>query len=779
MHKITKIALISVSILVVFVVLAIVFISPITKYLVEKYDEQYTGRQITMKRAYVNPFTGYIYFSDLKIYEFKSDSLFFSANGMSANIAIFKLLSKNYEIESVTFDKPHGLIAQNKKNLNFNDLIVKFTAQDTLDSLRAPLHLNILNVKVNNGEFHYCDERIPINYFIKNVNFESTGKRWNVDTIATKFSFSSGIGTGDAKGDFTFNTKTDDYHFAAVINKFDLQIIEQYLQDLTNYGSFTANLDADIRSSGNFSNREKVNSSGRLAINDFHFGKTPKDDYAAFDKLVVAINEINPSKFIYNYDSVMLYHPYFKYERYDKLDNLQTMFGKGGYKITEAKANTTQFNLIIEIANYIKMLSRNFFKSHYRINRLAIYKGDLKFNDFSGSEKFSMALNPLFISADSIDKKYNRVKLHAHSDIKPFGQAKASLSMDPKDSSNFDLRFNFQKMPVSMFNAYIIAYTSFPLDRGTLEFNGKWHVRNSIIKSQNHVLIVDPRVGKRVKNKDGKWIPARLIMAFVRERGNVIDYNVPITGSLKDPKFHFKDAIWDLVRNIFIKPPTTPYGIAVKSTEREIEKLLTLKWEMRQSSLTFFQRRFIKKMANFLEDNPDASIGVFPQDYVVKEKEYILFFEAKKKYFKEINNINSDPLSKKDSTTVDRMSVKDAAFVGYLKKHINGANTFTIQEKCAKLIGLDIVNAKLKQLNAERMRVFMTYFDKNDVAKRVKIQKTKDVVPYDGFSFYKIDYKGELPKSLTKAYQRMNKLNDESPRKEFEKKREKNAHVLK
>ena len=65
-----------------------------------------------------------------------------------------------------------------------------------------------------------------------------------------------------------------------------------------------------------------------VAINDFHFGKNPEDDYASFDKLVLAINEMSPKKHKYLFDSVSLSHPYFKYERYDYLDNLQTMFGK-------------------------------------------------------------------------------------------------------------------------------------------------------------------------------------------------------------------------------------------------------------------------------------------------------------------------------------------------------------------------------------------------------------------------------------------------------------------
>lgn len=68
--------------------LLIIFISPITKYVIEKYDEEYTGRQITMDWVYVNPFTGNLAFKNFKIYEHKSDSVFLASTGLNLNIGI-------------------------------------------------------------------------------------------------------------------------------------------------------------------------------------------------------------------------------------------------------------------------------------------------------------------------------------------------------------------------------------------------------------------------------------------------------------------------------------------------------------------------------------------------------------------------------------------------------------------------------------------------------------------------------------------------------------------
>ena len=165
-HKLVKTLLILVSTVIVFTGVVIIFISPVTKYLVEKYDLKYTGRQITMDWMYVNPFTGYIYFNNFKIHEFHSDSIFLSAKGVSANFAMRKLFSKNFEISELTLNQPHGIIIQIDKSLNFDDLITKSTPK--IDSLKAiaKVLFSILKIKIVDGEFYYRERVTPINYFI-------------------------------------------------------------------------------------------------------------------------------------------------------------------------------------------------------------------------------------------------------------------------------------------------------------------------------------------------------------------------------------------------------------------------------------------------------------------------------------------------------------------------------------------------------------------------------------------------------------------------------------
>jgi hypothetical protein len=143
-----------------------------------------------------------------------------------------------------------------------------------------------------------------------------------------------------------------------------------------------------------------------------------------------------------------------------------------------------------------------------------------------------------------------------------------------------------------------------------------------------------------------------------------------------------------------------------------------------------------------------------------------------------INNKNAQSFTAEDSAKVDKMSVKDSLFVHYLNRQIKDSLIFTIQEKCYRIIDSSIINTKFSRLNKERETNFLSYFKISDVDKRIKISKGENIIPYNGFSFYKIEYKGEIPEALIKAYKEMNELNNEAPRKKYKQERKKNGNKL-
>jgi hypothetical protein len=766
-----------------FVVLLILCSSPIARYVIQKYDGKILGRQVKVGLVYLNPLSGKIHLRNLKIYEKEGSRIFFSVKDLGVNLNMLKLLNKTYEISSVSLNSPIAWVIMDKKKTNFDDLLQKFASKDTLDTVaKAPTHFNILNIKITNGEFHYWEQSIPVKYFIRQVNIESKGMKWNSDSVNVSFSFLSGPARGSIKGDLSLKLAELTYHLNVAVKKYDLRFIQQYMRDMSNYGTFRASLDADLNVYGNLKDKQDIDAKGIIFMNDFHFGKSEKKDYASFSKLTLGINKLSPKGLVYAFDSIILIKPYITYEKYDYLDNIQRMFGKKGSGVKKAAAEQDEkFNLIIELANYVKLLSHNFFRSDYSIKKLGIYDGDLQYRDYSLNEKFSLAASPFTFVADSINKSKEKVDIHLETGLKPYGDVSIAISVNPRDTDNFDLSYKISKLPLTMFNPYVITYTSFPLDRGTLEFNGKWKVRNGKLNSENHILMNDPHVTRTMTKRDGKKLPLPLILAFVRERDNLVDYKIPISGDLNDPRFNLWDVVTDLLANIFIKPASLPYVVQVDHVNNELEKYLTIKWMPRQTTLSEQQERFLKKVNRFLMDNPEASITISPINYEDKEKEYILFYAAKKKYFLETHKKNDASYSKEDSTEVDKMSVKDPHFTRYLNGHTDTTAIFSIQDKCKAFVGhkagLDsmqvlrqtekIVDRQFANLQKDREVKFRSYFRDDGIEDRIKIGKKENVVPFDGFSFYKINYEGDIPKKLRDAYEDMNELKDKSPVKRY------------
>ncbi|MBC7387754.1 MAG: hypothetical protein H7329_00950, partial [Opitutaceae bacterium] len=158
-----------------------------------------------------------------------------------------------------------------------------------------------------------------------------------------------------------------------------------------------------------------------------------------------------------------------------------------------------------------------------------------------------------------------------------------------------------------------------------------------------------------------------------------------------------------------------------------------------------------------------------PLIFDAKEKEYIMLFEAKKKYFLESNNRKGQTLSGDDSMNVEKMSVKDEGFRKFIEARVKDHMLYTIQQKTYHIIGDKIIRKRYDELLERRKQAFLEYFKENGVDSRVKFKKIVPTVPYNGFSEFVISYKGAIPENLKEANEDLEELNSEKPREKYEK----------
>lgn len=732
-------------------ILLIIIASPLARHLIQKHDVEYTGREITLQRAFVNPLGGSVSFRNLQLYEENdSDSVFISFGRLATDMSLLKMLTGVYQVNSIRLVDPHFNIFRRDTIFNFSDLIQRFAVQE--DSLEEEtVKLNLKDIEIKNGSITYGEKGIQSGTEISEINFYSPGKKWNEDIIEGEFSFKPG--SGKAEGNFTININSLDYNAGFRLTDFNPVILAEYLEKYAVKANMTGDIDIDLLSEGNFNEPLNGTAKGKIEIKDFHFGKDSINDYASFERFLIEMEEVDLKENRFYFDSVLLSKPNILYQMYDTLDNFRRLLTAEVEEEAEKVADTVDY--LVDILD-----------SDYYIRSLGITDGRIEFNDFTIAEKFTFLVNQLNVKADSVDKQNKNLKIITTAKIHPSGNINIDINMDPKNEKNFDLSYEFRDVPATMFNPYILTYTSYQLDRGTIEMHGTWNVRDNNISSLNHFLVIDPRETEKVKGKDTKWVPMPLIMAVVEERGGVIDYQIPVKGSIDDPSFNLWDVITDIVRNILVKPPTTPYGIQVRNLQEEVQKTLAVKWKMRQVQIEKDQEKFVEGISDFLKKNPEAYIIVEPVYHVEKEMENILLFEAKKKYFFESRGKKVTALERRDSMEVEKLSSRDPAFLSHLEKHVNNPELLTLQEKCYSYIGREYVQERFHDLVELREKEFLSFFEKDKTQDRVDMQEPLDLFPYDWFSFFEINYRGDLPESLKEAYQELYDLID-SPRDEF------------
>ncbi|HEX2969124.1 MAG TPA: DUF748 domain-containing protein [Bacteroidales bacterium] len=746
----------SIVIILGIIILLILIASPLTKYLAQKYDVRFTGREITIARAFVNPVAGSLSLTDFRMYGPNGDSVFVYAHKFKTNISILKLIAGVYEVSRISLVDPEVIITRDDTVFNFSDLIKKFTAGADTTKKEKITKFRIKNISLSDGKIQYREKKIPFSITLSEINFDSPGVSWDTDTITGIFSLAPGL--GNFSGNFMFNQKSFDYRASLYLSGFQIGQFKPYLDALAGKGNIAAILNFKINADGNAKQLMNAHANGNFDVRDFHFGADPDRDYMSVNRFLVSFRDINPGEKRFYFDSVLIEKPYILYEKYDTLDNFRRMFStmlaKQSAEHVKDKTDTTT-------------LFSGFSGSDYYLLSFALTDGKLEFNDYSLAEKFSMSVNPLTIKADTIDKSKRRVKMQFEGKINPYGTFASTLSMNPENEKNFDFKYNFRNIAATMFNPYIVTYSSYQLDHGTIEMHGDWSVRNGNIDALNHFTVINPQDTRRVKGKDAKRVPLPLIMAFVRERGSFIDYQIPVKGNLNDPSFKLHDVITDILRNILVKPPTTPYRLEVRNVENVVEKTLTVKWKMRQYRIEEGQDKFMKRIAGFLKDNPEANITVQPVFHEEKEKENILLFEARKKYFLNSRKNGSVKLSEDDSMKVEKINVRDKNFMKYLNSSIKNSELLTLPEKCYRLTGKDVVDNKYNDLMQKRREAFLESFRENKSIDRVDILEPVSRIPYNWFSFYDIRYKGDIPESLSKAFNDLYNINTEPPRRRF------------
>jgi len=743
-NRFLRITAVILSGILVLAFLVVLFISPIAKHLIEKYSEKYTGRKIEMSWLYLNPFTGRIHAYGLRIHEAKSNSNFITAGDCSFSISWLKLRSNTIDVSSITLEHVWMNIIENKSAFNWDGFFNSDKKEPKSKTKSSkPLRYSFRDISLVDAELVYNETSIPVHYKATKINVRCPFIESGSDTSSFKYDFVFQEHSGGVSGRFKMNFKTLDYDLRTVMNDFDMQTLDQYLKEFIPHGNFSAKLNADIKAVGNFTDAKNLLANGNLAINDFHFGKSASEDYLRFSRLKFVIDTLSPLNKKYLFHTVLLDSAFVKYQLFDSLDNFSRMIGSKGERVSSAYNEHARENIVFEIAHYIAQVAEDIIHSDYRADVFKVTDAKALYEDYSLSQKFAVSASPITITAEHLDTKAKRSDISLHSKINPYGSLDIKLNVNPVDFGDFILSYSIQGIPVPLFNPYTVTYTSYPFDNGTITMHGNWLVKDKQIVSSNHILVQNATLARKVKKEDAKKLPVRVALFFVRDVGRQIDLSIPITGNLKNPKYHLRSVIVQAVKNLFVKPSLFPVKQLKSVFSDDNKNYDIIEWPTMEAKMNVIQEAQLRKISRYLLFHPKEHITVIPCYYEEREKEALLFFEAKKRYYFALNHKSDKLLSKSDSAAVDRLSIKDPGFKRFIEHLTNAGTECTVQSKCYRVIGEAEADAAYQKLIHNRKVYLEAFFKDRHQSDRLIFGQAISEIPASGFSHYRLFYSKE------------------------------------
>jgi outer membrane protein OmpA-like peptidoglycan-associated protein len=124
-----------------------------------------------------------------------------------------------------------------------------------------------------------------------------------------------------------------------------------------------------------------------------------------------------------------------------------------------------------------------------------------------------------------------------------------------------DVTASFRDIDLPPFTPYSGKYAGYTIARGTLTMELKYKLENRKLAAENKLLVDQFEFGEKVESKDATKLPVRLAVSLLRDKDGLIDLDLPIEGSLDDPKFRLGKVILHVIGNLIGKAATAPFAL--------------------------------------------------------------------------------------------------------------------------------------------------------------------------------------------------------------------------
>ena len=196
------------------------------------------------------------------------------------------------------------------------------------------------------------------------------------------------------------------------------------------------------------------------------------------------------------------------------------------------------------------------------IGRIELARGSVNFSDFFVRPNYSANLTDVTGTVTTMSaEQAGDIAIAARVDRTAPVEVSGRIHPFAKDLS-LDIKAKARDVDLPPLTPYSVKYAGYGIDKGKLTFDVHYRVENRKLTAENRLVLDQLTFNpQRIDSATATKLPVLLAVALLKDVNGVIDIQLPIAGSLDDPKFSVGGLIIQVIVNLLTKAVTAPFAL--------------------------------------------------------------------------------------------------------------------------------------------------------------------------------------------------------------------------
>jgi len=250
------------------------------------------------------------------------------------------------------------------------------------------------------------------------------------------------------------------------------------------------------------------------------------------------------------------------------------------------------------------------------IGRIEVSNGELQYSDFFVKPNYTAHLTEVAGSVSAMSASQAGT-------VELAGRVEGTAPVDLRGTLNpfareveLDLTGKATDVDLPPLTPYSVKYAGYGIQKGKLSFEVHYKIDDRKLAATNKLKLDQLTFGEHVDSPTATKLPVLLAVSLLKDRNGVINLDLPIAGTLDDPKF----SVWRVVVQIFVnlitKAVTAPFALLASIGGGGGEQLAYIEFAPGRAELTPAAVEKLGTLAKALNDRPalklDAAGRVVP-----------------------------------------------------------------------------------------------------------------------------------------------------------------------